>query len=624
MSLPPLKYPVANPKLGEPERKYLKEAIDTNWISSAGPFINQFEESFSTHFGPGHSVAVGSGTMAIELALEAVGVSPGDEVIVPNFTFVGSVSPIYRLHAIPVLAPTEPDGWSMDTRKLESLLTHKTKAIIAVHLYGVPCDIKAIMSFANQHGLKVIEDCAEALGATVDGQQVGTFGDVGCFSFFGNKVLTTGEGGVCITQDKDLSELIRLYRDHGMSKDHRYWHKVIGYNGRMTNLQAAVGLGQCERADEMISRRKEISRLYDEVFDTTPYLRKYAIPDGVENVCWLKSPVLQAQSNLNRDQLLIELREKGIEGRPFFYPCSSMPAYARFGLDDPNSIDVASHGFNLPTYPNLTDSEVKEIAETTVELISHQYDKSQLKTILPDYPTNTNLEEIHVSIILPTLNEEKHIVSIIHTLRQQMVSVSKSFEILVVDDNSSDNTVRVVEETFQRDVNIKTHVRINKPSGLALSLRDGIEMSRGAYILIMDSNHNHDPEVTSQMVKFSEFYDLVSGSRFTTGGGMSNKLEWFSNLLFNLLIRIILLVPTQDNLAGFFCIKKTKLLSLDLDFIFKNHGDYFFRLIYSIHLSKAQILEIPFVSKSRSYGKSKKSFLNRAFIYLKEIISLKI
>jgi len=620
--LPPIRFPVANPVLGPKEREYVRDAVDSNWVSSTGPFIDRFEKSFGETFGPGHAVAVSNGTIAIDLALEAVGVGPGDEVIVPNFTFVGSVSPIYRLHAIPVLAPTQEGGWNVDVKALEKLITAKTKAIVAVHLYGVPCDIRGIMSLAKRHGLKVIEDAAEALGAKVDGQMVGTFGDVGCFSFFGNKVLTTGEGGMCLARNEELASLIRLYRDHGMTRDKRYWHRVIGYNGRMTNLQAAVGLGQCESIHSIIEERKRIEKSYHGHFDVTPYFRKFESPEGVEPVCWLMSPVLEGDCNLDRDEILKDLRREGIDSRPFFYPCSQMPAFARFGLGDARSDDISAHGFNLPTYPALKDEEVSEISGVLLDILGRHYDPEG-KTRLPTLPEKEADAHVDVSVILPTLNEGEKVVEIITSLRQQMVSVSKEYEIIVMDDESTDNSMEEVQMAFSRDARVSVNIRKDRPSGLAFSIRDGIEMAKGDYILVMDCNFNHDPTVTGAMSRFTEHYDMVSGSRFTTGGGMASRWRWWISLFFNLFVRMILLLPTQDNLSGFFCIRRKTLLELDLGFIFQNSGDYFFRLIHEMNRREASILEIPVVYRERLIGSSKTSFLGTFWLYLKEVVKLK-
>lgn len=622
MPLSPIRFPVANPSLEEEERGYLQEAIDTNWISSAGPFIDRFEAGFSEAFGPGTAVAVGNGTVAIDLALKAVGVVPGDEVIVPNFTFVGSVSPIYRLQAIPVLAPTKAGEWNVDVSALEALITPKTRAIIAVHLYGVPCDIRPLVNLARRHGLKVVEDCAEALGASVAGQKVGTFGDVGCFSFFGNKVLTTGEGGMCLTRTPELADSIRLYRDHGMTRTLRYWHRVIGYNGRMTNLQAAVGLGQLERIEGMVQRRMEIQKIYEEVLKPSPFFLWPEIPAEVRSVCWLMSPVLRSDLGLDRDLLLKDLRADGIDSRPFFYPCSVMPAYARFGLDDEASTLVSSHGFNLPTYPALRDDDVREIAQRVLFHLEAQGGEAG-KTVLATLPDLEKATPVEVSIVLPTYNEAEVIVDLIDALRRQMVGVHKEYEVIVVDDCSSDGTVEKVEAHFHRDGNVKVVVRRGMQRGLAASIHEGILLARGERVMVMDSDFNHDPKVTGRMARYAEDYDMVSGSRFTTGGGMQSPLRWWGSFLYNLFVRVLLLLPTQDNLSGFFCIRREILLRQPLKEIFVQDGDYFFRLIHGLHRQGATILEIPVVYADRDHGRSHKGFVKALWLYTREAMRLR-
>jgi perosamine synthetase len=609
--------------LGEQEKQNVLSCLDSEWISSSGPFVKTFEKSFNKEFGGRYAVAVNSGTMAIDLALKAVGVSAGDEVIVPNFTFVGSISPIYRLHGIPVLAPTEPNGWNMDVEALPALITRKTKAIIAVHLYGIPANIKKIVEIAKAHGVYVIEDCAESLGACVDGQPVGTFGEVGCFSFFGNKVLTTGEGGICITSSEEKAEQIRLYRDHGMTKEYRYWHKVIGYNGRMTNLQAALGCGQLSHIRQMIERRSAIHDLYQSKFKNSPFFENIIIPKGVDPVCWLESPLIQGGRGIDRDQLLHKLSEDGVETRPFFYPSSVMPAFSRFGLDDARSVQVSSHGFNLPTYTSLKNEDIVWIAERTLYHLSKLDQPESQKTVQPHYPKVGPESHIDVTIVLPTFNEENNAVRIIEALRRQMVSVSKEYEIIVMDDCSQDATVSQIKEKFKNDKNVKVVIREGCQRGLALSILDGIKISKGEYILVMDSDFNHDPEVTGQMVKFVEQFDIVSGSRFTTGGGMQNKFRWFCSLIFNLCVRMLLMIPTQDNLAGFFCIRKKALLDFDLNFIFRHYGDYFFRLLFLAHRKGFSILEIPVVYKDRDFGVSKTSFIRTLCLYIREALKLR-
>ncbi len=623
-ALPPIRFPVADPRLGEAERRYVIDCLDSHWISSAGKYITDFEELFASTFGAAHAVAAGSGTMAIDLALTAVGVAPGDEVIVPNLTFAGSVSPIYRQQAVPVLAPTAADHWNLDAGALEALITPKTRAVVAVHLYGVPCDIRAVVEVARRHGLKVVEDCAEALGARVDGRFVGTFGDVACYSFYGNKVLTTGEGGMCVTGDAELAERLRRYRDHGMSREHHYWHRVIGYNGRMTNLQAAVGLGQLEEIGEAIARRAAILRRYEEHFDGKEYFLRVEPPADVEPVNWLVSPVLAPGRDLDRDRLLAALRREGIDSRRFFYPIASMPGYSRFGTVDEHSAFFSSHGFCLPTYTGLGDGEIDEIATTACRLIEAQDRPGSGRTRPLALPPPTPEPVVpDVSIVLPTYEEEGNAVRIVGELRRQMVSVSKAFEVLVMDDQSRDRTVAEIEAEFAHDPRIRVVVR-DGPRGLADSIYDGIRMARGTWVLVMDSDFNHDPAVTGGMVKMAEFYDIVSGSRFTTGGGMQSRLRWWCSLVFNLFIRVLLVLPTQDNLAGFYCIRRERLRELDLDHIFRDYGDYFFRLLYEARANRMSILEIPVWSRDRDYGVSKTPFIRTLMLYTWAALRLRL
>lgn len=619
-----IKYPVANPLIGEREREYVDECVRSQWISSSGKYISQFEDAFARWNRAGHAVCVSNGTIAIDLALTALGISPGDEVIVPDFTFVGSVSPIWRLHAIPVLVPSSPDSWNVDPDEIEKRITKKTRAIIAVHLYGHPCNIEAIADIAKRHDLVLVEDCAEALGAKVNGKSVGSFGQIGCFSFFGNKVLTTGEGGMCVTESEELATLIRLYRDHGMSKEERYWHRVIGYNGRMTNLQAAVGLGQVERLEEMIERREAIHRAYDSVFSKTDLFRQVKQPKGAESVTWLESPVLAAGMSLNRRLLMDELLQRGIETRPFFYPVSAMPAYSRFGHAEPNSVYWASHGLNLPTYENLKTDEAVEIAENVVDILERQANREKGKTIPATYPESSSTRHhVDVSIILPTFNEQGNAARIISILRQQMVAVSKDYEILVMDDNSSDRTVDEIKEEFSSDANVKVTVR-RGPRGLADSILDGVKLAKGDYVIIMDSDFNHDPAQVGAMVKFAEFFDIVSGSRFTTGGGMQNRLRHYCSLIYNLWIRFLLFLPTQDNLAGFLCIRRKVLMSFDLDWLFHGYGDYFFRLLFVANRRKMKILEVPVFYRDRDYGVSKTPFIKTLWRYTRQAVLLRV
>src|SRR6266849_8650115 len=246
MTSPP-RIPVAAPSIGEEEMANVMEAMRSGWISSLGAFIGQFERDFAAVCGVAHGVAVANGTTALHLALVAAGVGPGDEVIIPSLTFVATANVVHYCGATPMFADSDPETWQLDPAKLEARITPRTRAIIPVHLYGHPCDMDAILELSARRGLAVVEDAAEAHGAEYRGRRVGAVGTVGCFSFYGNKIITTGEGGMCVTDDAALAERLRLLRDHGMDPKRPYWHEVVGYNYRMTNLQAAVGVAQVKR-----------------------------------------------------------------------------------------------------------------------------------------------------------------------------------------------------------------------------------------------------------------------------------------------------------------------------------------------------------------------------------------
>lgn len=590
-------YPVANPRLKPKSISFVEDCVSSHWVSSSGKYLDQFQTAFSEKFGPGTSICVSNGTIAIELALIALGIGPGDEVLVPNFTFVGSVSPIYRVHATPVLVKPTPDGWNMDPVDLEKKITNKTKAIIAVHLYGHPCDILTIKAISNKHKLLLIEDSAEALGATVNGQFVGTFGDVGCFSFFGNKVLTTGEGGLCITQNPETAEKINIYKNHGMRPDERYWHRVIGYNGRMTNLQAAVGLGQVLGIDEDLNIRKDIEKRYFDTFNKTEFFQNVPLPSGAEPVNWLTSPLIKENMGIDRDQLMADLLQQGIDSRPFFYPISCMPAFSRFGENDPTSLSVSARGLNLPTYIDLKIEEVDIIANAVVQSCERQHRQNGACHFPLRLPQKENtLEPPKVSIILPTLNPGLALVDTAKTLRSEMIKISHSFELVIIDDGSNDGSLEKLQEELQHDPNLRIHIRTGKIPSLGQSLMEGLELAKGEILLFLDANGNHDAKVSSQLVKNSQDFDIVSASRFTTGGTCSDpKKHWLSKN-FNRAIRLTLGIPTRDNTSSYYCIKKTRLWEIDPASAFQHGANAFFHLILRAHRRQWSILEIPTVS----------------------------
>ncbi|NQV08592.1 DegT/DnrJ/EryC1/StrS family aminotransferase, partial [Candidatus Woesearchaeota archaeon] len=255
--------PVAEPVLEGNELKYVTECVKTGWISSAGKFVKKFEEKFSKYCDCKYGVAVSNGTTALHLALVALGIKKGDEVIVPNFTFVATANAVVYVGGVPVFVDADKETWNIDVDKIEEKITSKTKAIIPVNIYGHPCDMNKIMDIAKKHNLYVIEDCAESHGAEYNGEKTGSFGDISCFSFYGNKIITTGEGGMCVTNNKELAEKMSMLKDHGMKPERRYWHETIGFNYRMTNIQAAIGLAQLENINKFIETKRENTIIYN-------------------------------------------------------------------------------------------------------------------------------------------------------------------------------------------------------------------------------------------------------------------------------------------------------------------------------------------------------------------------
>lgn len=362
-----LSFPVAIPNLNGNEFKYLNDAFLSSWISSSGEYISKFEGGFASYCGVKHGVAVSNGTVALHLALVSLGVGPGDEVIVPDLTFAATINAVIHAGATPVIVDIESESWCIDPNEIALAITDKTKAIIPVHLFGQPCDMDAIMTLARKHGLFVIEDCAQSHGAEYKGQKVGSFGDISCFSFFGNKVITTGEGGMCLTNDARLNEKMRVLRDHGMSKSKRYWHEVIGFNYRMTNLQAAIGLAQLERIDDILENRRVYEQSYKKLFANKEVSFQADLADR-KRITWLVS-LLFNKSPEELTHYTQMLKEAGLDVRPFFYPLSEMPIYQKYcSKPCPIAHEISKKGLNFPTYESLKD--VHEIERIIVELNS--------------------------------------------------------------------------------------------------------------------------------------------------------------------------------------------------------------------------------------------------------------
>lgn len=365
--------PVAAPMICGNEKKYIEECIDTNWISSGGRFIRKFEDGFASYCGRKYAIATSNGTTALHLALTALGISKGDEVIVSDFTFVSPVNAIIYTGATPVLVDVDKDYWNVDPMKIEQSITPQTKAIIVVHLYGYPCKMDEILALAQKYNLFVIEDCAEAHGAKFQGKRVGSFGDISCFSFYGNKIITSGEGGMCLTDKEVLAEKIKILLNHGMSWEKKYWHDVVGFNYRMTNLQAAIGLAQLEKIDFLLKNKNQISKKYNEnLKDLGDLIIMPKKNNWTEPTCWMYSILInQDKAGVDRDELIKNLKEENIDSRPFFYPIHQMPPYQRYSAsrEFPAASYLSVRGINLPSGANLTSEEINYITTTIKKIL---------------------------------------------------------------------------------------------------------------------------------------------------------------------------------------------------------------------------------------------------------------
>ena len=352
------KIPVYQPDLSGNEKRYVLECLDSTWISSKGRFIAEFENGCANVVGAKYAVGVCNGTVALHLALVTLGIGPGDEVIVPTLTYIAAVNAIAYTGATPVFVDSLPDTWQMDPADVQRKLTPRTKGIMAVHVYGHPCAMEALAALAHQHDVFLIEDCAEAFGTRYQGKHVGTFGDIACFSFFGNKTITTGEGGMVMTDDKTLFERARHFKGQGLADHREYWHDVIGYNYRMTNICAAIGLAQLERAVEFITKKRQLAQSYREELAGLP-VEIHGEFGTATHSYWMIS--ILVESAADRDPLRQHLRECGIETRPMFYPVHTMPMYAARYQRHPVAENLAWRGINLPSWPGLSSEQVKSI-----------------------------------------------------------------------------------------------------------------------------------------------------------------------------------------------------------------------------------------------------------------------
>lgn len=355
--------PIAEPYLDEKELEYVTDAVKSGWIC-LGKYIEKFEKMFAELCNTKYAVSTSSGTTALHLALETLGIGRGDEVIVPTLTFVATVNAVSYANATPVFVDSDPVTWNIDPEKIEEAITSNTKAIIPVHLYGRPCEMDKIMDIAREHDLYVIEDAAHAECVKYKGKMIGSIGDIGCFSFYGNKILVTGEGGMIVTDNEEYAEKAMMLRNHGMDPHIRYYHPVRGFNYRMTNMQAAIGCAQIEKIYTIINEKRRVARKYDELLSDVKGLN---IPkrNWNEDVCWLYTILIEDDFGLSRDGLIAYLYERGIETRPVFYPIHTMPFY-KINKSFPVAESISRRGISLPSSANLTDKDIEWIVERVI------------------------------------------------------------------------------------------------------------------------------------------------------------------------------------------------------------------------------------------------------------------
>lgn len=362
--------PVCEPLLAGRELDYVREAVETGWISSSGRFVSEFEEKFAAFCGTKYAVTTNTGTAALHLACAAVGIGPGDEVIMPSFTMIATAFAVCYTGATPVFVDCERETWNIDVARIEEKITPRTRAIMPVHIYGHPCDMDPVLDIARRHDLLVIEDAAEVHGAEYKGKRCGSIGDMGCFSFFANKIVTTGEGGMVVTDSERLRDRCRYLKNLAfpLAGAREYSHQEIGFNYRMSNVIAALGLAQTERADEYVARRRRNAQLYRDQLADFPGITLQSEKQWAQGVYWMFGILIEDDFAIGRDQVIEMLRAEGIDTRVFFTPMHLQPSLKNYGCDCsgsyPVSEDIARRGLYLPSGSGLTEEQIVFIGRT--------------------------------------------------------------------------------------------------------------------------------------------------------------------------------------------------------------------------------------------------------------------
>jgi len=357
--------PIMQPLLNGNELAYVSDCIKTGWISSQGAYVKRFEKEFAEFCGAPYAVAVSNGTVALHLALAALDIKAGDEVIVPDLTFAASINAIIYTGATPVIVDVDKTTWTISVSDIEKNITPRTKAIMPVHLYGHPSHMDEIMALAKKHNLLVVEDAAEAIGGKYKNKHVGVFGDAATFSFFGNKTITTGEGGMVFFKDKKTYDKAVILRDHGMSKEKKYWHDFVGFNYRMTNMQAAIGCAQLERINEFVEAKRKLATFYNKILGETGCFVLPPQEIWAVNGYWLYTVLLKKDAGISRDALMDKMLKNGVETRPAFYPLHQMPPYKNYPTKSSfeNADYVSAQGISFPSSVNITEQELENIKQ---------------------------------------------------------------------------------------------------------------------------------------------------------------------------------------------------------------------------------------------------------------------
>ena len=369
--------PVCAPLLGKKELEYTIDCIKTNWISSKGKYVEEFENKFAKYCDCKYGITTTSGTTALHLAIASIGIKKDDEVIVPAFTMISSVFPIVYCGAKPILVDADPETWTMNINQVEEKITDRTKAIMPVHIYGHPCDMDPVLKLAEEYGLYVVEDAAEAHGAEYKGKRTGGIGDIGCFSFYANKIITCGEGGMIVTNDEEIAERAKSLKNLAFPKEKRiYLHSEVGYNYRMTNIQAAIGLAQLERIDELVEMRRRNARIYNNLLENVTGIRLPIEKEWAKNVYWMYSVLIEPDFPICRDELARKLENSGIETRPFFIPMHMQPVFQNIGFFGgekyPIAKELSRRGLHLPSSSGLKVDEIKYVCDSINKISGSQ------------------------------------------------------------------------------------------------------------------------------------------------------------------------------------------------------------------------------------------------------------